>query len=77
MEVLKFLNYLFQKDKKQSKPDPTQVTKSDMNDVVSPTDSDYYLENGYVVFTEVYHKKRGYCCGSGCRHCPFPKEINR
>ena len=76
MEVLKFLNYLFQKDKKLSKPDPTQVTKSSVNDVASSTESDYYLENGYVVFTESYHKKRGYCCGSGCRHCPFPKEIN-
>eukprot|EP00760_Papus_ankaliazontas_P004624 PhM_4_TR11997/c0_g1_i1/m.72931/K00798/MMAB, pduO; cob(I)alamin adenosyltransferase len=26
---------------------------------------------GYVVFTAVAHKARGYCCGSGCRHCPF------
>jgi hypothetical protein len=36
---------------------------------------DYYLENGLVVFTEAFHRKRGYCCGSGCRHCPFPKEV--
>lgn len=35
---------------------------------------DYYLENGYVVFTEYYHLKRGYCCGSGCRHCPYKHE---
>lgn len=33
---------------------------------------DYYIENGYWVFTEYYHLKRGYCCGSGCRHCPYP-----
>ena len=33
---------------------------------------DYYLdENGNMVFTEEYHLKRGFCCGSGCRHCPF------
>lgn len=33
---------------------------------------DYYLtESGLLVFTEEYHKKRGYCCGSKCRHCPF------
>jgi hypothetical protein len=31
----------------------------------------YYLENGSVVFTERYHKDRGTCCGSKCRHCPF------
>lgn len=34
----------------------------------------YYMENGLVVFTEAYHLKRGYCCNSGCRHCPYPKE---
>jgi hypothetical protein len=32
---------------------------------------DYYIENGYWVFTEHYHRQRGYCCGSGCRHCPY------
>ena len=32
----------------------------------------YYLsEEGYKVFTEQYHLKRGYCCESGCRHCPY------
>jgi len=31
----------------------------------------YYLENGRVVFTPKYHLERGYCCGSGCRHCPY------
>jgi 2-iminoacetate synthase ThiH len=36
----------------------------------------YYLENGKVVFTPEYHIKRGYCCGNGCRHCPYyPKSI--
>ena len=34
-------------------------------------DEDYYLENGNVVFTAAYHLKRGSCCGSGCRHCPY------
>jgi diphthamide synthase (EF-2-diphthine--ammonia ligase) len=28
-------------------------------------------ETGYNVFTEIAHKKRGKCCGSGCRHCPY------
>lgn len=32
---------------------------------------DYYMEGPYMVFTEAYHLKRGYCCGSGCRHCPY------
>jgi len=32
---------------------------------------DYYLEKGKIIYTEHYLKKRGICCGSGCRHCPF------
>jgi hypothetical protein len=33
---------------------------------------DYYLsEEGFIVFTEQYHRKRGYCCQSGCKHCPY------
>jgi len=35
---------------------------------------DYYFENGLMVLTEHFLQKRGYCCGSGCRHCPYPKE---
>jgi hypothetical protein len=31
----------------------------------------YYMENGLLVFTEAYHLHRGYCCKSGCRHCPY------
>jgi hypothetical protein len=35
---------------------------------------DYYYEGPYLVFTAAYHRKRGYCCGSGCRHCPYREE---
>ncbi|HRO77074.1 MAG TPA: DUF5522 domain-containing protein [Crocinitomicaceae bacterium] len=31
----------------------------------------YRSEHGYIVFTEKYHLKRGYCCKSGCKHCPY------
>jgi diphthamide synthase (EF-2-diphthine--ammonia ligase)/ABC-type Fe3+-hydroxamate transport system substrate-binding protein len=31
-------------------------------------------ETGYNVFTELAHKRRGKCCGSGCRHCPYSHE---
>ncbi|MCB0466489.1 MAG: hypothetical protein KDC78_12580 [Aequorivita sp.] len=35
-------------------------------------EGDYYLTpEGYKCFTEQYHLKRGYCCESGCRHCPY------
>lgn len=32
---------------------------------------DYTIEAGRWVFTAAFHLKRGHCCGSGCRHCPF------
>jgi hypothetical protein len=32
---------------------------------------DYYFENGFMVFTASYLSRRGYCCDSGCRHCPY------
>ena len=32
---------------------------------------DFYYEGPYVVFTEKYLRDRGYCCESGCRHCPY------
>lgn len=37
---------------------------------------DFYTDpsTGYQVFTELYHKRRGSCCGSGCRHCPWRSQ---
>jgi hypothetical protein len=32
---------------------------------------DFYYEGPYLVFTAAYHLKRGYCCNSDCRHCPY------
>ena len=39
---------------------------------------DYYLEEGRWVFTAHFLAQRGYCCESGCRHCPygFRKDAN-
>ena len=36
---------------------------------------DYYSEGGMIVFTASYHRRRGYCCESACRHCPY-KEMS-
>lgn len=38
--------------------------------------SDFYMEGDKKVFTEEWHARRGFCCGSGCRHCPYePKHV--
>jgi hypothetical protein len=35
-------------------------------------DEDYYVnDDGFFVFTKEYLLARGYCCESGCRHCPY------
>jgi hypothetical protein len=34
-------------------------------------DEDFYMDGPYVVFTAAFHLKRGFCCNSDCRHCPY------
>ena len=43
-----------------------------MKKIIPLEDGDfYYTPEGYRCFTEQYLLKRGYCCESGCRHCPY------
>jgi len=37
-------------------------------------DDFYYNSEGFIVLTEQYHLARGYCCGNGCKHCPYDYE---
>lgn len=35
----------------------------------------YYLnQDGLIVFTKKYHLEKGFCCGMGCKHCPYDYE---
>lgn len=45
-----------------------------MNNNLREGEDFYYNEDGYIVLTEKYHLKKGYCCGNGCRHCPYYYE---
>lgn len=38
----------------------------------SPGYTDPY--SGLFVMTADYLRGRGWCCGNGCRHCPYPKD---
>ena len=39
---------------------------------------DFTVESGgLLVFTAHYLLRRGFCCGSGCRNCPYPGEVRR
>ena len=35
---------------------------------------DFVFENGLMVLTAHFLKKRGYCCDNGCRNCPYIAE---
>lgn len=37
-------------------------------------EADFYMENGFVVFTASFLRRRGYCCENGCRHCPYKES---
>jgi len=37
----------------------------------SPEPDFYKDESGNIVMTESFHIKRGKCCGSRCRNCPY------
>ncbi|MEI6239377.1 MAG: DUF5522 domain-containing protein [Planctomycetia bacterium] len=42
----------------------------------APQHPDHFFENGLLVYTAAHHLKRGYCCGCGCRHCPYaPRHV--
>lgn len=36
-----------------------------------PREGEFYFDGPYIVFTEAYHLRRGTCCNSDCRHCPY------
>jgi Family of unknown function (DUF5522) len=50
----------------QSAPD--ELNPRDLPEIEG---EDYYFDGPYLVFTEAYHRRRGFCCQSGCRHCPY------
>ena len=56
---------------------PTTFPAPSSEEISAPpalAEEDFYYEGPYLVFTAAYHLKRGYCCNSSCRHCPY-REI--
>ncbi len=50
--------------------------KQRLTNILMFSQPDWYFENGLLVYTAAYHVKRGFCCGSGCRHCPYePRHV--
>ena len=45
-----------------------------MNNNLVEGEDYYFNEDGYIVLTEKYHLNKGFCCGNGCKHCPYNYE---
>ncbi len=55
-------------------PQPDEIKRdveASANDDPLLQHEDFYMDGPYVVFTAAYHLRRGFCCSSGCRHCPY------
>jgi hypothetical protein len=46
-------------------------TKDDQPEPQLEESTDFYWDGPYMVFTAKYLLDRGFCCQSGCRHCPY------
>lgn len=48
-------------------------TTDDLHRLACKAKRNFYIDSatGYKVMTEYYLLKRGYCCSSGCKHCPY------
>ena len=54
----------------------TPNSMPEKDDTAAEERADWYFENGLLVYTATFHLKRGSCCGSGCRHCPYePRHV--
>jgi hypothetical protein len=45
-----------------------------MNNKLIEGEDYYYNEEGFIVLTKKYHLDKGFCCGNGCKHCPYNYE---
>lgn len=58
--------------RKNSLETKSKVKKSETEKFVEGID--YYYENGLMVLTAHFLRRRGYCCQNNCRHCPYRKD---
>lgn len=52
--------------------DPIEYGKNELIEGIDYT----IAPEGYRIMSERFLRNRGYCCGNGCKNCPyFPKAI--
>ena len=60
-------------------PDRLSPTRPDRDEIIAAhrealrAGADTYVDpgSGLTVLTAAFLARRGYCCDSGCRHCPY------
>jgi hypothetical protein len=52
-------------------PDFGVVTRAHAEALAAAADTYVDPRSGFTVLTAAYLARRGHCCESGCRHCPF------
>ena len=55
---------------------PDLPSRPPLPGVPDPDEPDFYIEDGLYVASRSGLLRRGYCCGSGCRNCPW-KALSR
>jgi hypothetical protein len=60
-------------------PEPAEIAVQAAHDEAVAAGRALYADpaTGYLVFTAPALAARGYCCGNGCRHCPYPLDEQR
>ena len=71
-------------NKAGASPLPPDIEQLHLSSVMNGEETYKDPKTGYQVFTAIAHNRRGFCCGSGCRHCPYghhnvgkPEEVKK
>ena len=70
------IDFTKQSESSSDMPDIEESSFHILHEEACMNKADFYKDptTGYSVYTEYAIKKRGKCCGSGCRHCPYNHE---
>jgi hypothetical protein len=68
-----FLTRVFVSPDQAKAPRPMESEESALRSTLMEG-RDFYWEAGLMVMTAEYLRRRGYCCESGCRHCPYGED---
>lgn len=54
-----------------TRPDYSEILRRHIDAMARGRDQYFDPATGYLVFTAQYLWRRDFCCGTGCRHCPY------